>query len=169
MHDARRGRSGAGVLAALLLSFSLLVAPSPAGALTLDSAKADNPTWVKKATKRLVVITNRKRAAHGVAKVRRAGCAGRWSRDWARHLDRTDRFEHSDLGGLLRACEATFASENIAMISDRVKPGAIIRMWMRSPGHRANLLSTRPSHIGLAIRWDASRRAWVAVQTFVKR
>lgn len=156
-------------LAGALLALGLLLTPAPASALTLDRAKSDDPAWVKKANRQLVVITNRKREKHGVDRVRRAGCAGEWSRDWARHLDRTDRFEHSSMGGLLQACDATYVSENIAMIYDGVKPSAIIRMWMRSPGHRANLLSDRPTHIGMAVRWDESREAWVAVQTFVTR
>jgi len=49
--------------------------------------------------------------------------------------------------------------ENIAWgTSDRTSPGKIVRAWMRSPGHRRNILDRRFDELGLGIALGAPKR-----------
>jgi len=49
--------------------------------------------------------------------------------------------------------------ENIAWgTSDRSSPGKIVRAWMRSPGHRRNILDRRFDELGLGIALGAPKR-----------
>jgi len=167
----RRRRSGvllAAATAAGLLVGSSTSAPS-ASALVLESARADQAAWVKRYNDRVVSIVNARRTEHGLPQVKPVSCAGSWARSWSSHLASEDLFEHSDMSGLLEHCDADYASENIAMIYDGARPATLVKLWMNSPGHRANILSRKAKLTGVSVRWDDSRNAWIAVQNFVRR
>jgi uncharacterized protein YkwD len=114
-------------------------------------------------------IVNQKRASHGLRKVRRNACVNGFSEDWAGNLARRNAFEHSNLYRLLDRCDAVYASENIARIPTGVSPRHLVRLWMHSPDHRHNILSSKPRVSGVAVRWDADEQAWLAVQNFARR
>jgi uncharacterized protein YkwD len=139
-----------------------------ASALVMQSTRAD-AVWVDRYNDRLVSLVNARRADQGLRQVTTAACAEGWAQRWSSHLAREDQFEHSDMGGLLHRCDAVYAAENIAMIYDGARPGDLVRLWMGSPGHRANILSRKARLTGVSIRWDDNRDAWIAVQTFVRR
>lgn len=57
--------------------------------------------------------------------------------------------------------------ENIAL-GDFNSDKAMVRAWMESPGHRANILNNRYSHIGVAVGRGLykGKRVWIGVQIF---
>lgn len=66
-------------------------------------------------------------------------------------------------------CATRYGAENIAAVPAPVGPRALVRLWMRSPEHRRNILGSRPTASGVGVRWDADERLWLAVQDFARR
>ena len=89
------------------------------------------------------------------------------SADMARHA----YFSHNSLSGAsfldrirrtgyLRKARRWTAGENIAWGTGHLAtPRAIVRAWMNSPGHRANILNRRFRQIGVGITFKAPVRA----------
>lgn len=167
-----RIRAGAVALAAAMI-LGLLVGTSattpPASALTMQSSRPDAGTWQAKYNRRLLWLLNNVRERRGLNRLPRTDCATSYAKGWSRYLTRTDRFEHSDLGRLLADCRASYANENLAKIYDGARPIDLVRAWMASPGHRSNILTSKPSRAGVSIRWDDNLHAWVAVTNFVRK
>ena len=88
---------------------------------------------------------------------------------WAGYLVGNDLYQHSDLQHLLYRCDSPYVEENIAQLDKGATPRLLVRLWMHSPEHRANILNTSVTAGGLCIRWDADRHVWIAVQNFAKR
>ncbi|MFT4009810.1 MAG: CAP domain-containing protein [Nocardioidaceae bacterium] len=142
---------------------------APANGLAMVSTRSDGDVWVAKYNKRLTNLVNKRRTAHGLKAAKPVACAQKWAAKWSLRMTKTGKFAHSDMGKLLAKCNANYAAENIAMIWDGAKPADLVRMWMHSPGHRANILSKKSKLTGVSVRWDAKQGAWVAVQNFVRR
>jgi uncharacterized protein YkwD len=69
------------------------------------------------------------------------------------------RFVHrSDLGAVMRTCEAGAIGENIAY--GNVTADQMMAMWMESPGHRENILDPSYTHIGVGIARTGSGRVY---------
>src|SRR3954469_9390734 len=82
--------------------------------------------------------TNNQRVAHDRVKLRHATCLTRLAQRWAKHLARTGELEHQELEPVLERCRLSWVGENIAMGYPTGR--AVVRGWMHSPGHRANIL-----------------------------
>lgn len=131
---------GAGTLVAS--PAQAVVAPTKLAVGQILTASASEPvpvpaTWQK----RVLKLTNKKRARHGLKPVRYSKCAKKYARRWAKKMAAEDFFEHQDLSGLLSCPKVWVAGENIAM--GYSKPGEVVRAWMKSPGHRAIILDKR--------------------------
>ncbi len=128
-----------------------------AGAATSPSAAA--PGQVRRA---VLCLLNHRRRAHGLGALRENAqlrvAAQRHSRDMARRgyfahtslsgASMTDRIRRA---GYLRR-GAWSIGENIAWGSGtRAPAAAIVRAWMASPGHRANILAPRYREVGIGI------------------
>ncbi|HEX6517444.1 MAG TPA: CAP domain-containing protein [Nocardioidaceae bacterium] len=120
-------------------------------------------------SERVLQLVNRRRAAHDLRPVRLNACVDDFSHHWADRLVRRDQYEHSDLEKLLDACDSGYVSENIAQAGPGATPRELVRLWMHSAGHRANILSRRVTASGVSVRWDANRGTWIAVQNFARR
>ena len=80
---------------------------------------------------------------------------------------RRDYFAHDSLSGAtfvdrirrtgyLKGRRAWVVGENLAWGSDdRSSPAAIVRAWMKSPGHRTNILQRRFREIGIGLAHGA--------------
>ena len=76
----------------------------------------------------------------------------------------TGSFEHQSLQPILGACSASRAGENIAY--GTITAERMMELWMNSPGHRANILSTAFTHLGVgAVK--TSSGSWYASQVFL--
>lgn len=95
-------------------------------------------------------MTNNKRDAHDVKKLAKADCVQKFARRQARHMAKQDLMFHQDLGVVLNKCNLTAVGENVAYGYDSGR--AVVKAWMNSPGHRANLLSPTFGLLGMAVR-----------------
>ncbi len=99
---------------------------------------------------------------------------GRAARRHARDMARHDYFDHTGRSGSTPASRARAAgyrgttSENIA--AGYRRPAQVMRAWLASPGHCANIMSRSNRHLGAGYAYDAGspyRSYWV--QDFGRR
>jgi uncharacterized protein YkwD len=142
----------------LLLTASAVVCAAGAVATASPTASAGPPSSPSfEAT--LVAEMNQVRADHGLRPLRVSPTLNRPARAHSRYLLRTGRFTHDGPGGtpfFVRLVRAGFPrdramAENIAQASGCGPAAAhqTVRMWMASPGHRANLLGPRYRWVGV--------------------
>lgn len=115
---------------------------------------------------RIVQLVNAHRSAAGLPRLSVSRCADRFAEDWSATMARTSAFQHRPaLRTLLTGCRASAVGENIA--AGAVSADQMMAMWMRSPGHRANILSSRFTHIGVAAVPAAGGRTY-GTQNFLR-
>jgi len=163
------------------MRFSLLVAATLTATLALPVAGSvahaapdgDRPTEARAGhvrprseawEARVVALTNARRKAHGRKPLEAAACADKFAEPWTRHLARTRKLVHQDLGPMLKCPHTDAAGENIAFGFET--PRALVSAWMHSPGHRANILSRDFHRIGLS-GWRATNGQTYATQDFL--
>ncbi|WP_447007341.1 CAP domain-containing protein [Saccharothrix isguenensis] len=76
------------------------------------------------------------------------------ARTWSEEMSRTGRFEHQDTGGLLRGDRLpgfVAVGENIFRATGPVPAGTIHAGWMRSDGHRANVVNPGWNRLGVGV------------------
>jgi uncharacterized protein YkwD len=100
----------------------------------------------------LLAEVNRVRATHGLGPLRTDGRLVRAAREHTGVMLRANRFAHGNLTERLRrfGVDAGHVGENLAWGTGTLASArAIVRMWLRSPSHRANLLRPGYRRIGL--------------------
>jgi uncharacterized protein YkwD len=172
-----RGTAAFTAAVALTATAIMLSAPPafPGGPGTADAAPCANATAAPRAITRgeaghaVRCLINQRRHDHG-----RSQLGGRHSLDGSarRHTQRMKSqrcFLHECPGepGLLRRVMATSylpcgctwsVGENIAWGTQKLgTPQAIVKAWMNSPGHRANILNRRFEHVGVGVEWGTPR------------
>jgi uncharacterized protein YkwD len=142
------------------------VKPATARAAAVQCAGAGQvPTAnsLRRAARATLCLLNAQRRAHGLAavhpnrKLRRS--AGRYahamvSRHFFSHVAPNGQTLQARMSrsGYLRGANGWAYGENLAWGSgSRATPREIVRAWMASPGHRANILSGRFRHIGIGV------------------
>ena len=139
------------LLVPLFLLFAFLTPPASATA-TYDSE--------------LVRYTNAQRAKYHLPPLKISYCLkGRFADPWARHLAARHELSHQPLSPFMSYCHGSAAGENIARAN--VTPGRMVEMWMGSSAHRANILSTRYTHIGIGAVRGSDHQVY-AVQDFLR-
>ncbi|MFE5815669.1 CAP domain-containing protein [Streptomyces sp. NPDC056479] len=138
------------VLVGAAASTALLVVPAAAA-----SPSASAEPGVASVQKTVVELTNAERAKVGcpALKIRPAlhKAAQRHSADMAKH----DFVGHTGSGGSTMVSRVEAAgytgwsslAENVA--ADQATAKGVVKGWMRSPGHRANILNCSLRHIGV--------------------
>ena len=108
-------------------------------------------------------LMNSERVAHGRSRLHAAPSLTRAARRFARTMVRRHFFDHTSPSGstmisrvrataYLHRAGAYSLGENIAWGGGSLgTPRAIVRAWMHSAGHRANLLNPRFRHVGVGI------------------
>ena len=100
--------------------------------------------------------TNRARRAHHLRPLVAHRCVDGYAERWTVTMARYSRYTHQRLLPILRRCHRTAAAENIALGSGGTSAHNFVRMWMRSPSHRHNLLNRKYRYIGIAA-WRSAR------------
>lgn len=103
----------------------------------------------------LLGAVNEARAANGLRPLRVDATLTRAARSYSSTLIRTDVFTHGALGArLARAgAQGPVFGENLAWGSgSRATAQGIVRGWLASPGHRANVLRPGWTRIGLGAK-----------------
>lgn len=117
--------------------------------------------------RRLQHLVNAERARHGAPPVELdetlTACARSHNADLAfvqKQLSHVG-FDGADLSQRLHRCGYSYryASENVAR--GQGDPAHVVRSWMKSPGHRKNLISPRVTHMGVHVgRGEDGRLYW---------
>ncbi len=174
MTEARNVRHRFPLAAQLLVLGSLILCTlvAPGGAYgttpppTGHHVDSTDPTVRTPAQFRRAVVrlTNQARARHDVPRLRAKPCLKRVAQRWAGRMARRGQLVHNDLDNVQRACHREVGvGENIAV--GYPSPRAVVRAWMRSDGHRANILRRSFDSIGVGAKRD-SDGTWWWVQDF---
>jgi uncharacterized protein YkwD len=158
-------------LAALMAIAMLLFAAPLAEARNCKRADAQpNRVSHRVVVRATLCLLNNARARHGLAKLRLSRKLGRAARHHSADMARRGYFSHDSRSGAsfldrirragyLRRAHQWYVGENIAWGTGRLAtPRAIVRAWMRSRGHRANILNRRFRQIGVGISYNAPVR-----------
>lgn len=166
------GRAFIGLATGLLLAVPITPTSGAAGSVDAESAgpaassAARTPTDRERRYQRKVFHwTNVARRRHDLPPLHRIKCLRRVAVRWSEHLAASGDFDHQNLNVIFGRCHgARSAGENIAR--GGVSPRQLVRLWMNSPGHRANILNRRYTHLGVgaAIRHGQ----WTGVQDFAR-
>jgi uncharacterized protein YkwD len=122
-------------------SKAILALVSSVVAVVLAAPAQAEPT---KMEERLIERINDVRASHGLRQLRIAQGLSEDARSWSRHLMRRDAFHHGDL----RAGTGEILAWGTC---SWFRPRRAVRMWLRSPGHRALVL--RPGFRAIGTGW----------------
>ena len=143
-------------------------APRPTSAPTSAGAPAGNQSTAQKLASDLFDRLNAERRARGLAALDWDGDLARLAADWSAHMASTGTFSHRDLGaagsqpGIGRF---SALGENIAWVEGYPSMGNQLHVgWMKSDGHRANMLQRGFDSVGIAVVCSGGR-AW-ATQNF---
>lgn len=115
---------------------------------------------------RVLALTNGERTSRGLRALAFSSCADGFANTWASALASAGALSHQPLAPILSACSARGVGENVAF--GNVTPEALVRMWMESPGHRANVLNPAFTHLGVGDVTTSTGRVY-AVQVFLTR
>jgi uncharacterized protein YkwD len=158
MTAARRTRKTP--LRALAVSAALAVSlAAPAAAAACGNVHADaNRSSIKQVDSATVCLLNSIRRRHGLKPLRVNKKLSTASRRHAHAMAAHHFFAHGDFVGRIRAvhylsgARSWTVGENIAWGSQRLgTPQAIVKAWMHSPPHRANILSSAFKEIGIGV------------------
>jgi uncharacterized protein YkwD len=153
------------VLAALAAAVVAVPALAPSTALAACKNRDAHPAEASTATIRsaTLCLLNRRRASNGRPKLRHNARLAKAAGAHARDMVRRDYFAHTAPGGVSfvdRIMRQDYVSpnqgwrlgENLAWGSYQLAtPRSIVRSWMHSPGHRANVLNRGFREIGIGV------------------
>jgi uncharacterized protein YkwD len=150
------------------LAALLVTAPSAMGARACEAANATPAHAAKRTMVRATLcVLNAERERHGLRPLKLNKRLSKAARRHARDMARRKYFAHDSLGGgtfvdrirrtgYLRGARRWFVGENLAWGTlARSAPRAITKMWMGSPGHRANILSPSFREVGIGLAYGA--------------
>lgn len=143
-------------------------APKPTATPTTSPAPAGSRTTAQRLASDLFERLNAERRARGLAALDWDGDLARVAGDWSGQMARTGNFSHRDLGaagGLPGMSKFSALGENIAWVEGYPSMGNQLHVgWMRSEGHRANMLQRGFDSVGIGVVCSGGR-AW-ATQNF---
>jgi uncharacterized protein YkwD len=125
--------------------------------------------------------TNRFRQSQGLGPVHTDSMLDRAARDFAQYLAATDRFEHTADGrtpagrAQAKGYEYCLVAENIAYefssrgFTTAALANGLVDGWIKSPGHRKNMLDARAVDTGVAVVQSVHTGRFYAVQMFGRR
>lgn len=158
-HEARvfARRFGAVVVMLLALGPAVIVAAPSA-----QAASAPSPAATTLYEYQVINAMNAQRAKSHLGRLYPSACPQRYADRWAPYM--VWYFRHQSMLPILQGCHATVAAENLA--AGNVSASAIVALWMKSPGHRANILDGRLNRIGVAAVYARGR--WNVVADFTR-
>ena len=107
--------------------------------------------------------TNVQRAKYDRVSLKGAKCLDRFAERQAAKMAAEQRMYHQQLGPILKACKLSMVGENVAYGYPNGK--AAVSAWMKSPGHKANILNKNYRLIAVGAAQDKDGR-WYVAQVF---
>jgi uncharacterized protein YkwD len=152
-----------------LLAVVVLLAAAPVASAKRCKHAGAQPSTVRHrvVVRSTLCLLNHVRARRGLRRLHLHRRLGRAARSHSADMARRGYFSHNTLSGgsfldrirhagYLRHARQWMVGENIAWGTGRLAtPRAIVRAWMHSPGHRANILNGRFREIGVGITYNA--------------
>src|SRR4029453_2909681 len=143
-------------------------APKPAGAPPTSPAPAGNQTTAQTLASDLFDRLNAERQARGLAALKWDGDLARIAGAWSADMASSGNFRPRDLGAagsLPGMSKFSALGENIAWVEGYPNMGNQLHVgWMKSEGHRANMLQRGFASVGIGVVCSGGR-AW-ATQNF---
>jgi uncharacterized protein YkwD len=139
---------------------------------------APQPAVLSQVRATTLCLLNAERRARGLSRLRSNGRLARSALGHARDMVRRGYFAHVARsgasvidrirrGGYLTGARRWTVGENLAWGSGaRATPREIVDAWMRSPGHRANILAGQFREVGIGIALGAPRRGVRSAATY---
>ncbi|HEY2387938.1 MAG TPA: CAP domain-containing protein [Candidatus Binatia bacterium] len=129
---------------------------------TPAAAPGDGPRACPASVRTAVVArVNAERRAAALRPLASDAGLGRAAQERARAMASANRLSHSGWEGVVhRHDDASTIAENVAY--NYASADAVVDAWMRSPGHRANLLGRSFRRIGVGCIVDARAHMWWA-------
>ena len=163
------------VLLVLLVALGACLATAP-GALAQkrtckDAGAQAGQVSQRKLARATVCLLNNQRRARGLRPLKMSKRLGGAARGHSAEMAQSNYFSHDSRSGAsfldrirragyLRRARRWSVGENIAWGTGSLStPRSIVRAWMRSPGHRANILQGSFRHIGIGLSFGAPVRA----------
>ena len=107
--------------------------------------------------------THSLRSSHGVRALKENDTLTKKAEAWAQHMASTGRLEHSNLSSGLSSLNWRSLGENVGYSSPTSNTLLTIHnLFVNSAGHRANLLNSKFTHMGVGVDKDSRGRIWVA-------
>jgi uncharacterized protein YkwD len=167
----RRRIAISAVLAALAAT---AIAPQTAAASCANAGADPGNASIRTLQTATLCLLNQQRRANGLRTLREDDRLTRASSRYAREMAARNVFEHGDFVGRIRAssylsgASSWSVGENIAWGTGSFgTPSGIVRLWMNSPPHRHNILSSRFRDIGLGVARGAPRAGVSGGGTYV--
>jgi uncharacterized protein YkwD len=144
--------------AALVLGTALVLPSAPSQATTTTF-----PTSTQYRASLLAGV-NAQRTSRGLPALRLSSCLNdTYAQPWAVYLAIHHTLTHQSMSRMLSGCNANIAAENIG--AGAVSAASMVRAWMNSPAHRANILNSKLRYIGVGAAHYHST-TWYAVLDF---
>ena len=140
------------VVSCVALSAAMLIAsPSPAIAANTPSDTYESS---------VITYTNKHRANYDRVRLKSQSCVDRYAESWAAWMAKNRTMKHQSMSKILNGCDLKMVGENIAYGYTSGK--SVVSAWMRSTGHRKNILKSGYRLIGVGAAQDADGRWWVS-------
>jgi uncharacterized protein YkwD len=167
MHSAPTSK----FLLSALLAVAMLLAVAPiASARCRHTNQQPKHLSHKAVVRSTLCLLNHARGRHGLGRLHLSKKLAFAARTHSADMARRGYFSHNSLSGAsfldrikkagyLRRARMWTVGENIAWGTGVLAtPRSIVRAWMHSPGHRANILNRRFREIGVGITYNAPVR-----------
>jgi uncharacterized protein YkwD len=134
---------------------AIVVLPIIAGgaALTFSAAPAEAATPTR--ASQVITLTNAQRAKAGCKPVRANAALNKAAGTHSRDMATRGYFSHVSPGGSTFAQRARYAGYNYALSENiawgHQTPAAVVNAWMKSPGHRKNILNCKAKTVGVGV------------------
>jgi uncharacterized protein YkwD len=155
-------RAAARAVCLIVASLSLVASPAEASACAnADLTPSSENLQAVRAS--VLCLLNDERASRGMRRLRANAKLRKAAERHSRNMNLRDFFDHvSPAGttplqrvkaaGYLSGAQSWMVGENIAWGEQQLStPREIMRAWMESPGHKANILDRRFRHVGIGI------------------
>lgn len=113
-----------------------------------------------------VSATNAERTSRGIEAVSAHKCLQKYAVKQARKQAAQERMFHQNLTPIMKKCGMNHVGENVAYGFDSGEE--VVAAWMKSSGHRANILDSTFELIGLAAR-QSDDGTWYVSQVFGRK
>ncbi len=131
-------------------------------------AEAVSSSYLPTYEANVISSINYQRRVHHLKPLTASYCPDKYAESLASRLRYSSSIYHQSMMTVLRGCHATRASENIVRAGQRTSSSTLVALWMKSPGHRANILDGRLTQVGVGTTCSSSRGC-TTVATFIRR